>query len=134
MLPAHGVVASGPENAETAAQPSGVIPLIRRASRPGAPATDPGITFIEERFLPLDGPALAGLCRVWSVPPAAIDAFGRDEARRVWAFRQRLSIGGQAAFDAHDVAAQLALTELYFEVLASSQSESGPLAAIAQRG
>ena len=111
-----------------------MIPLIRRASRPGAAAHDPGIIFIEERFLPLDGPALADLCRVWSVPPSPIDAFGRDEARRVWAFRQRLSIGGQAAFDTHDVPAQLALTDLYFEVLAGAQSESGPVAAVAQRG
>ncbi len=95
--------------------------------------TDHGIAFIEERFLPLEGQVLAELCRIWSVPPAAIDAFGRDEARRVWAFRQRLSIGGQAAFDAHDVPAQLALADLYFEVLVSTQSEPGPLA-VAQRG
>ena len=134
LNPTSGVVTSGPEGAEAAVQPSGVIPLIRRASRSGSATSDPGVTFIEERFLPLDGPALADLCRVWSVPPSAIDAFGRDEARRVWAFRQRLSVSGQAAFDAHDAAAQLALTELYFEVLASTQSESGSLTAVAQRG
>lgn len=128
------VAPRGAEGAGTPEQPSGVIPLVRRAGRPGSAASDPGITFIEERFLPLAGPALAELCRVWSVPPAAIDAFSRDEARRVWAFRQRLSIGGQAAFDAHDVPAQLALTDLFFEVLASTQSDPGSLAAIAQRG
>ncbi len=118
-----------------AATPHQVIPMMRRAGRTGPVASDPGIAFIEERFLPLDDAALATLCRNWSAAPPEVDAFGREDARRVWALRTRLSVAGQATFDAHDVPTQLALTELYFEVLAPGGAEPNPLpAALAQRG
>ncbi len=124
-----------PHDEELPVAPSGVIPMTRRAGRTAPVAGDPGIAFIEERFLPLDAAALAALCRAWSVPQPAIEAFGREEARRVWAFRLRLSVSGQAGFDAHDVPAQLALTDLYFEVLAPGVAELGPFSsAVAQRG
>ena len=64
---------------------------------PPAVSPDPAIRFIEERFLPLDDAALAELCRIWSVPRSAADAFGRDEARRVWALRLRLTPAGPVA-------------------------------------
>ena len=61
---------------------------------------------------------LSDECRVWSVPVHDIDAFSRAEARRVWSFRTRLSLDGQAAFDSRPPGLRLQLTELYFEVLA----------------
>jgi hypothetical protein len=57
-------------------------------------------------------------CRVWSVPALDVDAFNRAEARRVWAFRNRLTPVGQSAFDTRPAALRLQLAELYFEVLA----------------
>ena len=81
-------------------------------------AGDPAIAFLEQRFLPLDDAALAEACRIWSVESRPSDRFDRDEARRVWALRLRLSPTGQAALDAHGVAVQLQLAELYHEVLA----------------
>jgi len=56
---------------------------------------------------------------VWSVPARDIDAFNRAEARRVWTFRNRLSIDGQAAFDARPASLRLQLAELYFEVMSA---------------
>ncbi len=105
---------------------SGLVPLpipsarSHRAGSTGAALADPGIAFLEERFLPLDDPAASEACRVWSVDRPPVDRFDRAEARRVWALRQRLSPAAQAAFDAHAIPVQLQLTELYHEVLASS--------------
>lgn len=79
---------------------------------------DPAVTFLEARFLSLDDAALEAACRVWSVDRRPVDRFARDEARRVWALRLRLSPAGQAALDAHAVPAQLQLAELYHDVLA----------------
>jgi hypothetical protein len=87
--------------------------------RGAADATiDPAIAFLEGHLLPLNDAALAEAARVWSVEPSAADRFTREEARRVWALRLRLSPAGQGAFDAHGVAARLQLAELYHEVLA----------------
>jgi len=84
------------------------------------PATlNPGIAFIEARLASLPDEALIEECRVWSVPAREIDAFSRAEARRVWAFRNRLSVDGQAAFDARPAGLRLQLAELYFEVMSS---------------
>ncbi|MDP9363257.1 MAG: hypothetical protein M3Q10_03315, partial [Chloroflexota bacterium] len=55
---------------------------------------------------------------VWSVEPRAATRFEREDARRVWALRLRLSPAGQAAFDALSVPARVQLAELYDEVLA----------------
>ena len=82
-----------------------------------APADKPA--FIEARLASLPDEALIEECRVWSVPAREIDAFSRAEARRVWAFRNRLSVDGQAAFDARPAGLRLQLAELYFEVMSS---------------
>lgn len=120
-----------PARPETAAPVSGTgvpapVPLSvvrggadRGVGARGAPGdVDPVIAFLEARFLPLDDAALAAACRVWSVERGTADRFQREEARRVWALRLRLSPGGQAALDGHGVPAQLQLAELYHEVLA----------------
>lgn len=78
---------------------------------------DPAVVFIETRLLPLDSTALTEACRAWSVERRISDRFERNEARRAWALRLRLSPEGQAAFDGHDLPAQAHLTELYHEVL-----------------
>ena len=80
---------------------------------------NPGIQYIEARLASLPDEALIEECRVWSVPAREIDAFSRAEARRVWAFRNRLSIDGQTAFDARPAGLRLQLAELYFEVMSS---------------
>jgi hypothetical protein len=93
----------------------------RRGTKDERPKTDstlnPGITFIEAQLASLSDEALAEECRVWSVPARDIDAFNRAEARRVWAFRNRLTVEGQAAFDARPAGLRLQLAELYFEVM-----------------
>jgi hypothetical protein len=78
---------------------------------------DPAIAYIEQALLPLDDEALSEMCRVWSVPRPDTDAFSREEARRVWALRLRLSSEGQARFDAHAAPVKLQLAELYHDVL-----------------
>ena len=108
---------------------SGLVPLpipsvrSQRAGGLGGALVDPGIAFLEERFLPLDDLAASEACRVWSVDRPTVDRFDRVEARRVWNLRQRLSPVGQAAFDSHAVPVQLQLAELYHEVLAPSAAE-----------
>ena len=88
------------------------------------PATaDPAIAFVEERLLPLDDAALAAACRAWSAERMAVDRVSREEARRAWALRLRLSPAGRAAFDAHGAPARLQLAELYHEVLAPGVAE-----------
>jgi hypothetical protein len=81
------------------------------------PAVDPAIAFLEERFLTLDEAALSAACRLWSVEAGEADRFDREQARRVWALRLRLSTTGQAALDALAVPTRLQLAELYHEVL-----------------
>lgn len=84
---------------------------------------DPGIAFLETRFLPLSAPELAELGRVWSVEPPASDRMTRHEARRVWALRLRLSPEGQRLLDGHSAPSMLQLAELYFEVFAPGSTE-----------
>ncbi|MER3438290.1 MAG: hypothetical protein C4346_12295, partial [Chloroflexota bacterium] len=57
----------------------------------GDALVDPAIAYIEQVLLPLDDEALSEMCRVWSVPRPDTDAFSREEARRVWALRLRLT-------------------------------------------
>jgi hypothetical protein len=103
----------------------GLLPQARRRaeqSRNWKPETGntlhPGIDFIEARLRSLSDAELSDECRVWSVPVHDIDAFSRAEARRVWSFRNRLSLDGRAAFDSRPAGLRLQLAELYFEVLA----------------
>ena len=53
------------------------------------------------------------------MPAREIDAFNRAEARRVWVFRNRLSVDGQAAFDARPASLRLQLAEVFFEVMSA---------------
>ena len=79
---------------------------------------DAGIEFIEARFLALDDASVAEECRIWSVPRDDRDAFDREEARAVWAFRLRLSPEAREAFDGHSAPARRQLAQLYAFVLA----------------
>jgi hypothetical protein len=85
---------------------------------------DPGIEFIEGRFLALDDARVFEECRAWSVPRDDRDAFDRAEARAVWAFRLRLSPEARDAFDAHSVPARRQLAQLYAFVLADEPPAS----------
>jgi hypothetical protein len=120
-----GAVATAPADGANGTGRGALVPLAAVRAARAAPEGDgdPAIAFLETRFLPLDDGALAEAGRVWSVERREADRFGRDEARRVWALRLRLSPAGQAAFDAHGVAARLQLAELYHEVLAPGVAE-----------
>jgi hypothetical protein len=83
----------------------------------GAVSADPAIAYLEHVLLPLDDDTLSEACRVWSVPRPGADVFNREEARRVWALRLRLSPEAQAMFDAHSVPVKLQVAELYHDVL-----------------
>lgn len=76
-----------------------------------------GIGFIEARLRDLSEAELSELCRVWSAPRGQADAFSREEARRGWALRMRLSAEGQTRFDALPVPVRIQLTVLFFEVM-----------------
>jgi hypothetical protein len=98
-----------------------LIPLPANKLKSGAngrPGADPAIAFIEARFLPLEDEALSEICRVWSVNREERETFSREDARRVWALRLRLSADGQKLLDAHAVPSQRQVAELYHEVLA----------------
>ncbi|MCC6791682.1 MAG: hypothetical protein IT336_08360 [Thermomicrobiales bacterium] len=84
---------------------------------PGPSAAGPGIAFLEARLRDLDDAELSGLCRVWSVAPTEADAFSREEARRAWVLRSRLTVEGQARFDALPVPVRIQVTVFYFDVM-----------------
>lgn len=94
---------------------------VKRAGANGhhpAPAgAGSGIDFIEARLRDLDETELSELCRVWSVPRTDADAFQREEARRAWALRSRLSADGQTRFDTLPVPVRIQVTEFFFEVM-----------------
>jgi hypothetical protein len=75
------------------------------------------VAFLEARLHDLGEAELSELCRVWSVPRGEADAFSRDEARRAWALRTRLSPDAQVLFDALPVQVRAQLTILFFEVM-----------------
>jgi hypothetical protein len=77
----------------------------------------PGVIYLEGLLSRLDDAALSEEVRIWSVARRDIDAFSRTEARRVWAFRNRLGTAGQTAFDRRPAALRLQLAETYFEVM-----------------
>ncbi|HEV2528963.1 MAG TPA: hypothetical protein VGT61_11005 [Thermomicrobiales bacterium] len=87
---------------------------------------DPGVGFIESRFLPLDDGALTELAAAWSAPRIATTTLTPQQARRVWALRCRLSPAGQEAFDRHSLPAVLQLAELYDGVFSSSDPIPAP--------
>jgi hypothetical protein len=97
-----------------------------RQALPGAThAEDPGIAFIEANLNELEDEALSELCRVWSAERRETDAFQREEARRAWELRTRLSPMAQERFDALPVAVRLQLTTLYHEVIAPECAGAG---------
>ena len=112
------------------------VPLaaIRGGRRSPAAAPDPAIAFLETHVLPLDDAALAEAARAWSVERAPAEHFGREEARRAWALRLRLSPAGREAFDAHGVPAKRQVAELYHEVLAPGVAELAEERRAAGRG
>ena len=73
--------------------------------------------YLEGLIRGYDGPAIAEIIRIWSVPAREIDAFSRSDARRVWAFRTRLDADVVAQFDALPPAQRLQLAEVYVEVM-----------------
>jgi len=126
-VPASGAVSgngsapAGPAGAPLAnGRSAGLAMPVARAGRPEEPdpAGDPAIAFLEGHLLGLTDADVMEAARVWSVEPRAATRFERDDARRVWALRLRLSPAGQAAFDALSVPARVQLAELYDEVLA----------------
>lgn len=94
------------------------IPPASLSLNPQPSTLNPAIAFIEAWLQSKSDDELSEECRVWSVPAQEIDAFSRVDARRVWAFRARLSAAAQQAFDARPVALRLQMTELYLDVLA----------------
>ena len=87
-------------------------------------ATDPGIAFIETRFLPLPDDKLDRLAAAWSSTRVETERLSQEQARRVWSFRSRLTPAGQAALDAHSLPAALQLADLYDGVLATTAPAS----------
>lgn len=100
------------------------LPSVRGARpRESGAAGDPAIAFVEAHLLGRDQQAAADAARVWSAEPKDADRFGREEARRAWALRLRLSPAGRTAFDALPVPVRLQWAELYHEVLAPGATE-----------
>ena len=103
------------------------VPAHQNGHRP-APVTttkpDSGIEFIEEKLAVLNDLEISELCRAWSVERREIDSFARDEARRAWALRMRLSLAAQGRFDALPLPVRLQLTELYHEVLSTTSTRA----------
>ena len=104
----------------------GPVPVMasggRLAVNPTAPSTasDPGIAFIERRFLPLADPDLDRLAAAWSASRTTSDRLTQEQARRVWALRCRLTPAGQDALDGHSLPAALQLADLYDGVFAAA--------------
>ncbi len=96
------------------------LPPAKRTSERPVEEADPAIAFLVAKFVPLADTELAEQGRVWSVPRRDIDALKRDEARAVWALRKRLPPSVRDQFDAHPIAAQLQLAELYHEVFSDT--------------
>ena len=129
---ARGPAAAGVPGASvpvlSPAEPTAPVP----AAGPAVPVgdrmpvvADPGIAFIESRFLPLEDGPLADLASAWSASRISTDSLTPQQARRVWALRCRLSPAGQAAFDGHSLPAALQLAELYDGVFSTSDPVTG---------
>jgi hypothetical protein len=82
----------------------------------------PGVVYLESLLSTLDDADLREALRIWSVAPRDVDAFNRTEARRVWAFRNRLGPAGQISFDQRLPDIRLQLAETYFEVMTADVS------------
>lgn len=122
VSPAAAISAEqAPTDPPSAVRRGGLVPLptMREGRRPEIVAGgDPAILFLEDQVLPLDREEIAALAAVWSIEPRSGERFDRDEARRVWALRLRLSPAAQPVFDALPVPTRRQLADLYHEVLA----------------
>lgn len=114
-LPAGTAGASVTDGPEVAASGSSLT---------GASAIDPGIAFIEARFLPLTDDDLDRLATAWSSARVATERLTQEQARRVWVFRGRLTPDGQVALDRQTLPAALQLADLYDSVFAISPPAS----------
>jgi hypothetical protein len=108
-------------------------PAVAAAALPGATAAqsnganghlpaqpvlvDSGLAFIETKLLGLAADEMSELCRGWSVSRTEDDALLRDQARRAWVLRERMTPDGQHAFDSLPVSVQRQVTELYYDVM-----------------
>ncbi len=117
------VVSDRAPNVIRADEPDRVTTPVPGGSQ-AAVAADPGVVFIESRFLPLDDEALGELASAWSAPRIATGSLTTQQARRVWALRCRLSPAAQETFDGHSLPAVLQLAELYDSVLSASGTPS----------
>ncbi len=106
--------------------PVAVGATVGRPAIGSALAVDPGIAFIERRFLPLDDAEVDRLATTWSAGRIGTDRLTQEQARRVWALRCRLTSAGQAALDRHSLPAALQLADLYDGVLAPT-AQPGPV-------
>lgn len=125
VLPAIGVPGAAspvPEPAVLQPAPVGTTSFLPAAVV--AEAADPGVAFIEARFLPLGDHELDRLATVWSAPRIPSDRLTTEQARRVWGLRCRLSDDGRAALDRHALPAALQLADLYDSVFAASPPAS----------
>lgn len=82
-----------------------------------SPRPDPGVEFIEERLESLSAADLSETCRSWSVEWQEGEAFSRDDARKAWSLRLRLSPAARTRFDALPVPVRRQLSEFYHEVM-----------------
>jgi len=94
-------------------------------------ATDAGVAFIESRFLPLADADLDRRATAWSAARIATERLTQEQARRVWAFRGRLTLHGQIALDQHTLPAALQLADLYDGVFAAT-APANPVPAMAE--
>lgn len=122
---------AGPVSAGTLAGSDGgttapAAMTVDRRSGPSPVATDPGVAFIERRFLPLADEELDRLATAWSASRSTADRLSPEQARRVWVLRCRLTPEGQDALDRHSLPAALQLADLYDGVFAPV-AQPGPV-------
>ncbi len=117
-------VAAGAASVSPGIAPSASLPTT-------TPATDPGVAFIESRFLPLPDAELDRLATAWSSARVGTERLSQEQARRVWAFRSRLTPDGQIALDGHTLPAALQLADLYDGVFATTPPAS-PITAMTE--
>lgn len=128
---------TAPVGADAATVPTGGLVTRTDHMAPTPPAAEPMVAtrvpvdaaaaYIETRFLPLDDAALNELATAWSAGRIASPHLTREQARRVWVLRGRLSPEGQRALDAQTLPAALQLADLYDHVFAARAEEDvGP--------
>lgn len=113
----QGDPASAVSGAGIAPKSTGMVSAAGAVTASNAALAADAIGFVETLLERTDG-EIDVLCAEWSVPREATTALARNEARRAWQLRSRLSPAGIARFDAQPVAARRQVATLYFDVLA----------------